>query len=58
MKNRVFRVFRVLGDKKGGYFEGFPLIEGGFLGKIGVLDGEMREKGGLMSGAAARTGSF
>ena len=30
---------------------------GMFLGKIGVFDGEMREKECWMSGAAARTGS-
>ena len=32
-------------------------IEGGFLGKIRSFHEEMREKGGLMSGAAARTGT-
>ena len=30
----------------------------GFLGKIGVVDGKMREKWCLLSGAAARTGSY
>ena len=29
---------------------------GGFLGKIGRFPGDIREKGCLMSGAAARTG--
>ena len=43
---------------KMGYFEGFTLIDGGFWAKQGVFSGEMREKGCLMSGAAARTGSF
>ena len=28
------------------------------MGKIGRFNGEMREKGCLMSGAAARTGGF
>ena len=30
----------------------------GFLGKIWGFNGEMRERGRIMSGAAARTGSF
>ena len=40
--------------------EGFPLIGGCFWVKWGggVFDGEMRERGCLMSGAAARTGSY
>ena len=47
----------ILGDKKGVFYRIY-LNSRGFLGKIGVFGGEIREKGRWMSGAAARTGSL
>ena len=43
---------------KEGYFEGFTLIGDGFWVKGGGFNGEMRENGGGLSGAAARTGDL
>ena len=53
IKSRIFDDF---GVEKGGCFKGFPLIRGGFWGKRGDLPGKCGKRGGLMSGAAARTG--
>ena len=47
--------------EKGEQFKGFKISDrrgGGFLSKIGGFPGEIQEKEILMSGAAARTGSY
>ena len=46
----------ILEDERG-VFCGISLNCVGFLSKMRVFGGEMREKGRVMSGAAARTGS-
>ena len=55
VKSKLFDDFRV---EKEGAFRGFTLIEDGFWVKYGGFPGKFEKRGGLMSGAAARTGDL